>query len=498
MSIGIIKDWQPNQEEKVVAQSMPKNILVRELTKEELRRGTPEKPVKEPMEAPVSVCGSKYPAINTYIKQHHWGARNVEKQWKSAFPHYPYKDGKGKPRGVVVHETANPTSTINSEIAYMTKHYQNAFVHSFVDHSRVVNIADPRYLSWGAGAVANNYFVQVELVREHSLDAFAHSVSNDAYYMAQLLHAYHLKPDNAEHDGKGTVWSHNAVTRYLGGTTHTDPAGYFSSYGYSMDQFYTLINSYYKKLTTPYDAIKEKKSVHLDGKVKTGTTYNSYTDAYHTHSGIKKVANQQKYQGKEVRILKAVETARSKYLQFSYQGKVMGWMDKRAFSLYEIGSNVKALNLDAKLIHGETQGLWSDVPRTIHAKKLAKTAKAYQGETVKVIRQGSSSHFMYYKCQVAGKTIGWVDKRAFHVYETGHGVKALNKHATITGGDKQGLWSDVPRTVHAKQLAKTAKAYQGKSVKVIRQGSSSHFMYYKCQVNGETIGWIDKRAFTLL
>lgn len=315
----------------------------------------------------------------------------------------------------MIHETANPNSTITSEIAYMKAHYQNAFVHSFVDHGRVINIANPNYLCWTAGAVAKNYFIQVELVREHSLDAFAHSISNDAYYMAQLLVHYRLKPNLAEHDGKGTIWSHNAVTRYLGGTTHTDPVEYFASYGYSVDQFYSLITYYYKKLAHPYDAVKENKKVHLDGRVHAGTTYNIYSDAYNTHSGIKKLANQKVYQGKEVRILKAITTSRSKYLQFSYQGKIVGWMDKRAFSLYEIGKNVKALNKDAKITSGDKQGLWSDVPRTVHAKKLASSAKAYQNKTVKIIRQGSSSSFTYYKFQVNGKTIGWVDKRAFTI-----------------------------------------------------------------------------------
>ena len=70
-------------------------------------------------------------------------------------------------------------------------------------------------------------------------------MNNYADYAATQLQYYGLKPDSAEYDGKGTVWTHYAVSKYLGGTDHADPHGYLRSHNYSYDQLYDLINEKY-------------------------------------------------------------------------------------------------------------------------------------------------------------------------------------------------------------------------------------------------------------
>lgn len=87
--------------------------------------------------------------INDYIASQNYGTPTITKSIWSGFPKNKYR--YGKPEGVVVHETANPNSTIYNEIAYMQRNYQSAFVHTFVDGSRIINIANPNYLSWGRG-----------------------------------------------------------------------------------------------------------------------------------------------------------------------------------------------------------------------------------------------------------------------------------------------------------------------------------------------------------
>ena len=44
-------------------------------------------------------------------------------------------------------------------------------------------------------------------------------MNNYADYAATQLQYYGLKPDSA-YDAKGTVWTHYAISRYLGGTDH--------------------------------------------------------------------------------------------------------------------------------------------------------------------------------------------------------------------------------------------------------------------------------------
>ncbi|TLQ21259.1 N-acetylmuramoyl-L-alanine amidase [Lentilactobacillus parafarraginis] len=199
---------------------------------------------------------SQAASVNSYISAHHISHVKVTKQLWGGFPHYKYRHGKGKPEGVVVHETGNPSSTIFNEIAYMKKNYRNAFVHSFVDSKHIINIASTNYLCWGVGYPGNARFVQFEQVEMHSKASFAHEVENAAYYTAYILHEYHLKPNDAVYDGKGTVWSHGAVAKYLGGSDHTDPKGYYKNAGkkyfhqaYTMSQFYKLVLKNYHQLS---------------------------------------------------------------------------------------------------------------------------------------------------------------------------------------------------------------------------------------------------------
>ena len=154
---------------------------------------------------------------------------------------------KGKPEGIVIHETATPGASAYNEAIYFNREWKNmySYVHAFVDHKQVIQMMTPGYGVWGAGAIANNRFIQIELCQETTRNKFAKSVNNDAIYAAKLLHRYNIEPSNASNTGKGTIWSHHAVSRFLGGTNHTDPDGYFKKWGYSMNDFYSLLKYYY-------------------------------------------------------------------------------------------------------------------------------------------------------------------------------------------------------------------------------------------------------------
>lgn len=242
-------------------------------------------------------------AVNDYISSQKIKPAKVTKTLWGGFPKNAYRHGVGKPEGVVVHETANPNSTIYNEIAYMKAHYNNAFVHSFVDASHIINIANTNYLAWGVGFPGNARFVQFEQVEVHSKSAFAHEVSNAAWYTAYLLHQYGLKPNDAAYDGKGTVWSHGSVAKHLGGSDHTDPVGYYSTTGkkyfgqsYNMAAFYQLVHSYYysdfggsastpssSASATPLDKVTYSKLTttgKLSGQYANYRLYNHVKNAY--------------------------------------------------------------------------------------------------------------------------------------------------------------------------------------------------------------------------
>lgn len=185
-------------------------------------------------------------SINDYIRNQDYSVPTYEEDFTSYFPKYGYRNGVGNPEGIIVHDTANDSSNIDGEINFMKNNYQSAFVHGFIDGNRIVETQPTDYLAWGAGPIANDRFIHIELVHEHDYDSFARQMNNMADYAATNLQYYGLEPDSAENDGRGTVWTHNAVSQWLGGTDHTDPHGYLNQHGYSYNELYDLINEKYQ------------------------------------------------------------------------------------------------------------------------------------------------------------------------------------------------------------------------------------------------------------
>src|SRR5690625_4018995 len=180
-----------------------------------------------------------------------------------------YRKGHKQVEGVVVHASANPNASIDSEISYMAKNYKNAFTHAWAGHNKIVEIANTNYACWGAGAIANKRFAQIEttedkrLTKKQKLQVIDHA----AYWAAVQLVYYKLPCKDASKDGNGTVWGHVHVSKYLGGTDHTDPIAYFNSVGVSWNDFYKQVERYYnayKKGTS--DQVKS-----LDGTQGTST-----------------------------------------------------------------------------------------------------------------------------------------------------------------------------------------------------------------------------------
>ncbi|MGV3322722.1 peptidoglycan recognition protein family protein [Streptococcus hyovaginalis] len=178
-------------------------------------------------------------------------------QDKKDFRQLPYATINQKPKGIIIHETGNDGSTLDDEITYMVNNYRQSgvFVHSFIDADRVVAIADTNKMAQGAGPQANPYFLQFEMTREADPNRFLRQLANAAYYTAQELHHYHLPVTVGQEDGQGTIWTHDMVSRYLGGTDHTDPVDYWTSMAnyywgvdYTVDDFTQLVQTYYNQL----------------------------------------------------------------------------------------------------------------------------------------------------------------------------------------------------------------------------------------------------------
>ena len=164
--------------------------------------------------------------------------------------------GNSRPNMIVVHETANRNDSIWGEINFERATYENAFVHAFVDANNIIQISNTDHEAWGAAYPANGRAVQFEQVEVYGGWNFARELMNAAYYTAYNMKRYGLTPSLAQSNGTGTLWSHHNVSQYLGGTDHADPdsywnrnAGRYFGTGYSMWDFFQLVNYEYAKLS---------------------------------------------------------------------------------------------------------------------------------------------------------------------------------------------------------------------------------------------------------
>ncbi|HDR8449113.1 TPA: N-acetylmuramoyl-L-alanine amidase [Bacillus cereus] len=145
-------------------------------------------------------------------------------------PKMPYRYGIGAYEGVVAHSTATPEAPAINIQRYETRTWRNAFVHYAVDWNETIQIADTKYIAYGAGPAANKRFVHVELCETADYKKFKRSYEKYVRLLAKILKDNNLSVE------KG-LWMHNDVRKYLGGTNHEDPLVYLNRHGVSEVQF---------------------------------------------------------------------------------------------------------------------------------------------------------------------------------------------------------------------------------------------------------------------
>ena len=154
----------------------------------------------------------------------------------------------GKPEGVLLHEPAN-TGLIQNQIAYELRDPENnGIVHAWSSDAEIREILSTDYKCWGAGGVANARFAQIECCRFDNKARAVASIDRGLFWAAYQLFYYNLPCTDATKTGNGTVWTHLAVSRFLGNTDHTDPIAYWSSVGISWDAAFAQIKRYYDAL----------------------------------------------------------------------------------------------------------------------------------------------------------------------------------------------------------------------------------------------------------
>ncbi len=213
------------------------------------------------------------------------GALAMTKNCIPQLPQIPYRHGRAMPEGIVFHCTSSggrPDLAVQ-EAAYEARSWNQAFVHFFVDDKKIIQVADTDYIAWGCGPIGNPRFLQIELCMFDVKDkaSFTQAYTKYIQLAASLLLHYRLEQKGGA--PYGTLWSHQDVSRYLGGTSHTDPIAYLSSHGISWNQHLVNVRHAYVQLqrkqrfvsvTGWFDSLAEAEAASL--RIKETTGWNSW------------------------------------------------------------------------------------------------------------------------------------------------------------------------------------------------------------------------------
>ncbi|PGC18802.1 N-acetylmuramoyl-L-alanine amidase [Bacillus wiedmannii] len=180
-------------------------------------------------------------------------------------PKQPYRNGVGAYEGVVAHSTATPEAPAINIQKYESRTWRLAFVHYAVDWNETIQIADTKYIAYGAGPGANKRFVHVELCETVDYTKFKRSYEKYVKLLAKIL------KDNKLSVEKG-LWTHYDVTKYLGGTDHEDPLDYLRSHGVSEVQFRADVQRAYNNANVSVPE-KPSKPAEVPTAVTDGIAY---------------------------------------------------------------------------------------------------------------------------------------------------------------------------------------------------------------------------------
>lgn len=238
----------------------------------------------------------------------------------------------------------------------------------------------------------------------------------------------------------------------------------------------------------PKEVILEEQPVETF-RMTTFSTASTYTDVNYVATifkgsntidtlpwgepGFEKLGHTSNYLGTTVQVTK--HSANGAYGQVSIEGLGTGWVDLKALKVMDVvpvdyTDYITAGHYNVDTLPWGTEGF----------QKLASTAQ-YVGQPVHIRYKSANGAYLY--AELNGKALGWIDTKAF-------GLAGSEFTAIITNG-KYNVDTLPWGTPGFKTLSLTNK-YTGLELTV--KGSTQNGSYYLVFMNGEKVGWVDKRA----
>lgn len=169
-------------------------------------------------------------------------------------------DGHGTcdPGYLVIHETANPGASAYNHVLLYSRGYDYAVQYVMeLDGSKVYHTMYDIRKAWAVGN-GNRYCVNIELAHATNRADFDSQWSEAVKWAGDYLNKRGWSIDR--------MISHNQARLNWGGSDHTDPLSYFSSYGKSWNMFVSAVSEYM--------ATGQTSGTYVDGSASTP----SYSD----------------------------------------------------------------------------------------------------------------------------------------------------------------------------------------------------------------------------
>ena len=177
------------------------------------------------------------------------------------------------PRGIVVHETANPGATAENHYKYFNSADRKASAHAFIDWDDIIQTIPWNEQAGHAGTYANTRFIGIELCRpaKHDVEKFNIVWKKGMWLFANL----YINELDIKTITKDNLLSHDEIRIRSGGTTHTDPTAYFKEYGRTVDDFRKGVQEEINKMLQSKDEVspwaKEAAAWVVENGISDGT-----------------------------------------------------------------------------------------------------------------------------------------------------------------------------------------------------------------------------------
>ncbi|MFZ3678318.1 GH25 family lysozyme [Enterococcus faecalis] len=169
-----------------------------------------------------------------------------------------------------------------------------------------------------------------------------------------------------------------------------------------------------------YDELLDEKRYDYMAKVKPAAEsgkHGVFNGIMNTAPGIVNIGMGDKYANQSVHIIGYAKTSRTELLHFTVGGKDAGWMDKRAFTATLDKATYSKMSRGAKIgdvAVSSKHGLYTKPNNTAEDGEKIGLGSLYANQNVQIIQSAKlSTGVTAYQFQINGRTIGWLDSRAF-------------------------------------------------------------------------------------